>query len=95
MDSQELQKQIENNTAGIEATRKAVGNIIGILERISSAVDEGFEKVHQRLSILEGKDGMQGVNMQLGDIKNELHKIQKAYPYEDLINNMKSIQGEA
>lgn len=96
MSIEELQKQVEKNAIAIDASRKAIGSVIDLLERISSAVDEGFAKVNQRLATLEGKDGMQGVNSRLGEIKNELHKIQKAYPYDELFNNMQAIQqGEA
>ena len=96
MDIQELQQQIEKNSASIESSKKAIGSVLDLLEKISNAVDEGFRTINARLAALEGKEGMQGVNAQLGEIKHELHKIQKAYPYDDLFNNIQSIQpGEA
>ena len=90
-----MQQELETLKKEPESTRKAVGVVIHLLEKINTVVEEGFEKVNTRLSNLEGKNGMQGVNDQLGDIKTELQKIQKAYPYEDLINNMEQITGQA
>jgi len=97
MDIKELEVKIEQNSVAIENSRKAIGSMIVLLERISNAIEEGFAKVNTRLAALEGKDGIQGVNSQLSDIKNELHKIQKAYPYDELFNNIQAIQrkGEA
>ncbi|MBC7552970.1 MAG: hypothetical protein H7257_03220 [Taibaiella sp.] len=96
MDNQQLAKQIELNSAEIESLGKNLGAVVLLLERISNAVDEGFRKVNDRLSVLEGREGMQRVNTQLGEIKNKLHKIQKSYPYDELYKNIKSISlGEA
>jgi hypothetical protein len=71
-----------------EATNKTLGAVIHLLEKVNTAVEEGFASVDDRLhninlrlSNLEGQNGMKGVNAQLGDIKGELQKIQKAYPY--------------
>jgi hypothetical protein len=40
-------------------------------------VEDGFEKVNLRLSNLEGKNGMQGVNEQLGSVNLKLQHIIK------------------
>lgn len=80
----------------LELTKTVLGNIIHLLDRLNNVVEDGFNEVNERLTRLEGKDGMQGVNKQLIDIKGELQKIQKAYPYDDLVNNMNTVQkGEA
>jgi hypothetical protein len=86
---EELKRELEN-------TRNAVGSVLSVLEKMNTAMADGFKKVNERLSVLEGTQGMQGVNAQLGEIKTELHKIQKAYPYEEIFSNIQSIQkGEA
>lgn len=73
-----------------------LGSIIHLLDRLNKVVEDGFSEVNERLARLEGKDGMQGVTKQLVDIKGELQKIQKAYPYDDLLSNMQTVkQGEA
>ncbi|MES2479501.1 MAG: hypothetical protein V4561_10460 [Bacteroidota bacterium] len=90
-----MQQEIDTLKKELESTRKGVGVIIHLLEKINGVMVDGFEKVNTRLANLEGKEGMQGVNDQLGDIKSELQKIQKTYPYEDLFNNMEQIKGEA
>lgn len=95
MENNDLKLEVQKLTKDLENQRHTLSHIIGILSNLSNAIDEGFAKVHERLAILEGKQGMQGVNQQLGDIKNELHKIQKAYPYDDMFNNIKTVQGEA
>lgn len=79
----------------LESTKSTVSAVLHLLERMNDAMTEGFDKVNKRLSELEGKNGMQGVNMQLGDIKTELHKIQKAYPYDDIVRNLDNIHGQA
>jgi uncharacterized protein YukE len=87
---------LEKNTIAIEAHRQALTTVISLLEKISNAVDEGFTKVNERMALLEGREGMQGVNHQLGEIKNELHKIQKTYPYDEMFKNILSIgKGDA
>ncbi len=90
-----MQQELETIKHDLISTRKAVGTVIHLLEKINTVVEDGFEKVNLRLSNLEGKNGMQGVNEQLGNIKTELQKIQKAYPYEELIQNMDQVKGEA
>jgi hypothetical protein len=96
MDNQNISVDIQKLTKEFEAQRNTLSAVIGLLMDLNNAVNEGFEKVNERLSVLEGKQGMQGVNSQLHEIKQELHKIQKAYPYDDLYNNIQSIQkGEA
>ncbi len=90
-----MQQQLELLKTELNSTRKAVGTVIHLLEKINTVVEEGFETVNKRLSNLEGRNGMQGVNEQLGSIKTELQKIQKAYPYDDLIHNMDQITGKA
>ncbi|MCF8450890.1 MAG: hypothetical protein K9G49_13540 [Taibaiella sp.] len=87
---------LEKLSKDIEAQRSALSHVIGLIINLSNAVNDGFAEVNQRLAILEGKQGMQGVNTQLTDIKTELGKIQKAYPYEELFANMQSIsKGDA
>jgi hypothetical protein len=90
-----MQQELETIKKELDNTRKAVGVIIHLLNKMNTTVGEGFENVNKRLSELEGKNGMQGVNMQLGEIKNEIDKIQKVYPYEDMIKNMGSVRGHA
>jgi hypothetical protein len=90
-----MQAELEHLKKELENTHKTIGVVIHLLEKINTVMEDGFEKVNTRLSNLEGKNGMQGVNEQLGGIKSELQKIQKAYPYEDLINNMEQIKGQA
>lgn len=92
MQDQDESIQPDKNAIAIEQHRQTLTSIIGLLDKISTAVNEGFEKVNHRLSILEGKQGMQGVNTQLSEIKDELHKIQKTYPYEDMFKNLASIK---
>lgn len=79
----------------LESTKSTVSAVLHLLERMNDAMTEGFDKVNKRLSELEGKNGMQVVNMQLGDIKTELHKIQKAYPYDDIVRNLDNLRGQA
>lgn len=96
MDTQNLEAEVQKLHKELEAQRNTLSNVISLLLNLSTAVTEGFEKVNERLSALEGKQGMQGVNTQLADIKNELHKIQKTYPYDEMYNNITSIKiGEA
>lgn len=90
-----MQPDYEAIKKDAEAAKKAVGIIIHLLEKMNEAMEEGFSKVNDRLANIEGKNGMIGVNKQLGDIKEELQKIQKVYPYNDMFNNMKDIAGEA
>lgn len=79
----------------LESTKSTVSAVLHLLERMNDAMRSGFDTVNKRLSQLEGKNGMQGVNEQLGDIKSELHKIQKAYPYEDVVRNLEQLKGQA
>ncbi|MCB9044971.1 MAG: hypothetical protein H6550_02405 [Chitinophagales bacterium] len=91
-----MQQELDTLKKELDETRKAVGFIIHLLDKMNATIEDGFENVNKRLSELEGKNGMQGVNKQLGDIKGELQKIQKAYPYDDYIKNIDAIQkGEA
>lgn len=90
-----MKEQLDKLQKDVEATRLTIGGIIHLLEKMGTAMEDGFNKVNERLARLEGKDGMQGVNHQLGAIKEELQKIQKVYPYEELLDNMKGLQGEA
>lgn len=86
---------IEIITQKLEETRKTVGALVHVLDKMNTTMEEGFENVNKRLSELEGKNGMQGVNRQLGDIKHELSKIQKVYPYEEMMNNIETVKGQA
>ena len=95
MENKDLSSELQKLSKDLEAQRHTLSSVISILSGLSSAVNDGFAEVNERLAILEGKQGMQGVNTQLKDIKNELIKIQKAYPYEDMFNNIQSVQGEA
>ena len=95
MENKDTEGQTGTNTITLEAHRKTLAIVIELLGKISNAVDEGFDKVNARLYVLEGKQGMQGVNSQLSEIKHELHKIQKAYPYDEMFNNIQSLHGEA
>ena len=95
MENKDLAAEIQKMSKDLETQRGTLSHMISLLLGLSGAVDDGFKKVNERIALLEGKEGMQGVNHQLGEIKNELHKIQKAYPYDELFNNMKSVQGEA
>lgn len=96
MDNQELFQKIEETNSTVEASRKTIMKMLDIMDRMSNAIKDGFNEVNERLARLEGNEGMQGVNSQLGEIKNELYKIQKAYPYDELYKNIQSIQkGEA
>lgn len=95
MENQEFLTEIQKLSKEVESHKGVLAHVVGLLVNLSNAVDEGFAKVNERLAILEGKQGMQGVNQQLGEIKTELHKIQKAYPYDELYSNLKSVQGEA
>ena len=79
MENMELSAEIQKLSKDIEAQRSVLSHVIGLLVHLLNAVNEGFDKVNERLSVLEGKQGMQGVNIQLTDIKHELTKIQKAY----------------
>jgi archaellum component FlaC len=95
MEIQPLIDQIDKQSVEIESLKNLTNKILHVLGTMNDAMIDGFEQVNERLVRLEGKEGMQGVNKQLGDIKEELNKIQKAYPYEDLYNNMQKVQGEA
>jgi hypothetical protein len=95
MENQLLTVEIQKLSKELEGQRNTLASVIGLLVGLSNAVNEGFDKVNERLSVLEGKQGMQGVNSQLLEIKHELHKIQKAYQYDELFNNIQSVQGNA
>ena len=96
MDNKKLADEILKLSKDLESQRNVFSSVIDLLVNLSNAVNDGFDKVNERLSILEGKKGMQGVNSQLSDIKHELHKIQKAYPYDEMFTNIQSIKkGEA
>jgi hypothetical protein len=90
-----MQQEFDTLKKELDETRKAVGVVIHLLDKMNATIEEGFNNVNKRLSDLEGRNGMQGVNMQLVDIKTELQKIQKVYPYEEMIKNMDSITGQA
>lgn len=96
MNSEGTTTDIQKIAKELEAQRGTLAAVIGLLMNLSNAVNEGFEKVNERLAALEGKQGMQGVNTQLQEIRHELHKIQKAYPYDDIFSNMQEItKGQA
>lgn len=90
-----MESQIENLKKSLETTQSILGTIIHLLDKTNTVMEDGFNKVNERLAALEGKEGMQGVNQQLSEIKGELHKIQQVYPYEDLAINLKQITGKA
>lgn len=92
MENNEMLAELQRLSKDFEAHRNVLSHVVDLLLNLSSAVDEGFKKVNERLATLEGTQGMQGVNSQLSDIKQELHKIQKAYPYDELYNNLKGFQ---
>lgn len=82
----------------IEQHSQNFTKLVNIINKLSNAVDEGFEEVNIRLSRLEGSEGMKGVHSQLGDIKNDLKKINSVTRYEDEAGNFdlfKNKQGEA
>jgi archaellum component FlaC len=86
-----MQQEIDQLKAELEITKKNMGVVIHLLENIRTVVENGFNQVNSRLANLEGKNGMQGVNEQLGGIKSELQKIQMAYPYDDIVSNMNTV----
>lgn len=90
-----MESQIENLKKSLETTQSTLGTIIHLLDKTNTVMEDGFNKVNEPLAALEGKEGMQGVNQQLSEIKGELHKIQQVYPYEDLAINLKQITGKA
>lgn len=90
MDNQEILVSFEKLSKQLEQHRNTLSNVVNLLVNLSNVVNDGFAEANSRLATLEGKHGMQGVNAQLNDIKSELHKIQKTYPYDDLFNNMKT-----
>jgi hypothetical protein len=72
-----MEQALETIKQDLNSTRKAVGTVIHLLEKINTVVEDGFEKVNLRLSNLEGKNGMQGVNEQLGSVNLKLQHIIK------------------
>jgi len=90
-----MQEEFDKIKKEFDSTRKTLGMVLNLLEKMQTAMSDGFNQVNERLSHLEGEKGMQGVTSQLFDIKSELHKIQKAYPYDDLSSNMDTITGQA
>lgn len=96
MENKDLAFEIQKLSKDFDAQRNTLSSVIGLLVDLNEAVNQGFEKVNERLSALEGKQGMQGVNSQLLEIKHELHKIQKAYNYEEIYSNVQALnKGEA
>jgi len=91
MENSEVITELQRISKDLESQRNVLSHVVSLLMNLSNVVDEGFNKVNERLAALEGKQGMQGVNQQLGDIKNELHKIQRTYPYDDMFKNILSI----
>ena len=87
--------QVEKIKNDVSAQQKAFTIVISLLEKIHDAMNAGFEEVNGRLAVLEGKQGMQGVNEQLTEIKNELNRIHTIYPYKELFENTKIISGQA
>lgn len=90
-------EDIENLKNRVDDNRRVLGHVLHLLEKMNQTMEDGFANVNERLSKLEGKEGMQGVNSQLSDIKTEIGKIQKAYPYEELFSNLHAVSknGEA
>ena len=72
-----MEQALETIKQDLNSTRKAVGTVIHLLEKINTVVEDGFEKVNLRLSNLEGKNGMQGVNEQSGSVNLKLQHIIK------------------
>lgn len=66
-----------------------------LTHKLLNVVESGFKEVNERLSLLEGHQGMKGVHTQLDVIKDELQKIRTAYPYDGLNENMRTITGTA
>jgi hypothetical protein len=95
MDAQNISTELYNLSKELEVLRTTLSDVIRLIVNLNNAINEGFNEINNRLSALEGKQGMQGVNTQLNEIKIELHKIQRAYPYEEIYSNLKSISGEA
>ncbi len=88
--------ELQKLSKDFDAQRNTLSSVISLLVDLNEAVNQGFERVNERLSVLEGKQGMQGVNSQLLEIKHELHKIQKAYNYEEIYSNVQTLnKGEA
>jgi len=95
MDAQNISTEFYKLSKELEGQRTTLSDVIRLIVNLNNAINEGFNEINNRLSALEGKQGMQGVNTQLNEIKIELHKIQRAYPYEEIYSNLKSISGEA
>lgn len=96
MENKDLALELQKLSKDFDAQRNTLSSVISLLVDLNEAVNQGFERVNERLSVLEGKQGMQGVNSQLLEIKHELHKIQKAYNYEEIYSNVQTLnKGEA
>lgn len=65
MDNAALATEVQKLSRELEAQRNSFSHVIGLIVSLSNAVNEGFNKVNERLSILEGKQGMQGVNAEM------------------------------
>ena len=79
---------LQNLSDKVEQHNNNISTLVSVINKLSNAVDEGFNDVSQRLSRLEGTEGMKGVHTQLGGIKEELKKINNITGYEGLAGNM-------
>ena len=67
-----MQQELETIKKELENTRKTVFSVLHLLERMSAAMQEGFDGVNQRLAELESSNGLPGVNENLSCILKKL-----------------------
>lgn len=82
-----LTARVDALATKVEQQDNTINALIAVVTKLSNVMEQGFDEVNQRLSRLEGIEGMKGVHTQLGDIKSELKKINSVTRYDDEAGN--------
>lgn len=69
MDAQNISTELYKLSKELEGQRTTLSDVIRLIVNLNNAINEGFNEINNRLSALEGKQGMQGVNTQLNEKK--------------------------
>jgi len=91
----EQEQLLKSLSEKVEQHNQNITTLVSVINKLSNAIDEGFNEVTQRLSRLEGNEGMKGVHSQLGNIKDELKKINQITGYDGMSENMSFVNPKA
>jgi uncharacterized coiled-coil DUF342 family protein len=88
------EQMLKSLSEKVEQHSQNITTLVSVINKLSNAIDEGFNEVTQRLSRLEGNEGMKGVHNQLGSIKDELKKINQITGYDGLTENISFVNSK-